>query len=349
MANDSPLVAVAMSGGVDSAVAAALLQEQGYRLLGVTMRLWREDADDSAAEDAARVCAVLGISHQVVDLRAPFLEQVVQPFVRDYAAGRTPNPCLACNRRLKFGLLIEHALGLGAHALATGHYVRLRCIAGEWQLLTAADARKDQSYVLYALGQRELAHLLFPLGDLTKAEVRAYARRLGLPAADRPESQDICFLRDNDYRRFLAERAPEALRPGPILDIEGCVLGEHRGLPYYTVGQREGLGIAAARPLYVKRLDVSRNALVVGYREQLGRSELSAQDVSWVSGRPAQGGSEVQVAIRYRARRVAAQVWPLAGTRARVAFQHDLSDITPGQAVVLYEGERVLGGGIIEE
>jgi len=354
MPNEGPLVAVAISGGVDSAVAAALLAERGYRLLGVTMRLWREGDEDASPAEAAAICRALGIPHQVVDLEDVFVERVVQPFVRAYVEGRTPNPCLACNRELKFGALLEYARGLGARYLATGHYVRLLNVAsprdglGEWQLLTAADARKDQSYVLYALGQAELAQVLFPLGEYTKAEVGAAAVSRGLPVSARSESQDICFVRNSDYRRFLADRVPEALRPGPIVDAEGRVLGEHRGLPYYTVGQREGLGIAAARPLYVKRLDVSRNALVVGHLEALGRYELLAGEVSWVSGRPPAEDEQVRAAIRYRARRVAAQVESLPEARIRVTFREPLHGITPGQAVVLYAGERVLGGGIIE-
>jgi len=342
-------VAVAMSGGVDSAVAAALLLAQGWQVQGLTMRLWREDGVDPAPAEAAIVCQQLGIAHQVIDLREAFVRQVVEPFVHDYTAGRTPNPCLRCNHTLKFGVLLESALALGAHYLATGHYARTRHVDGAWQLLCAADARKDQSYVLYALGQTQLAYVLFPLGDLTKEQVRADAARLGLTAVERAESQDICFLRDNDYRRYLAQRAPEAVRPGPILDAQGRTLGQHKGLPFYTVGQREGLGLAAPRPLYVMRLDAQRNALVVGYDEELGRRELTAAEVSWVSGGAPAQGAPVEAKVRYRARRTAAYVWPLPGARIRVTLAEPLRDITPGQGVVLYQGEVVLGGGIIEE
>ena len=346
------LVAVAMSGGVDSSVTAALLLERGYRVLGLTMRLWHEppeEAMEAAANDARAVCQALGIPHHVIDLRDLFYAQVVQPFVRAYSEGRTPNPCLTCNRALKFGALLEQARALGAQYLSTGHYARIRRAGDAWQLCCAVDPHKDQSYVLYALGQAQLASLILPLGDLTKAQVRAYATQHGLPAAERAESQDICFMRDQDYRRFLAERAPEVLCPGPILDVQGHVLGQHKGLPLYTVGQREGLGLAMPRPLYVKQLDMARNALVVGYLEELGRTELLAEEMSYVSGVPVPPGLAVEAKIRYRARRVAAQVWPLADGRARVAFAQPLRDITPGQAVVLYAGEVVLGGGIIAE
>ena len=343
-----------MSGGVDSAVTAALLQERGHSIVGLTMRLWREarsgsvPPEDCVAE-ARAVCARLGIPHHAVDLRDAFERDVVDYFVREYARGRTPNPCLQCNRVFKFGALRAAAASLRCTHLATGHYARNVRRPDGWRLLKARDLSKDQSYVLYALGQEQLATLLFPLGELTKAEVRARARALALPAAERPESQDICFLSDGNYRRFIAERAPHAVRPGPIVDRDGRVLGQHRGLPYYTVGQREGLGIAAPRPLYVIRLDVAGNALVVGPAESLGRRALLAEEVSYVSGQPLPAGTAVEAKIRYRARPVSARVWPRTGDRALVALDTPLRDITPGQAVVLYDGQEVLGGGIIVE
>jgi len=346
-------IAVAMSGGVDSSVAAALLVGRGCDVMGLTMRLWREPrsraADADGISSARQVCQHLGIPHQVVDLRREFLREVVDPFVGEYARGRTPNPCLRCNRLLKFGLLRDHARRLGCDSLATGHYARIEWVGGAHRLLSGVDSAKDQSYMLYGLREAELASLVFPLGGYTKSQVRGIARQTDLPAAQRPESQDVCFLGDNDYRRFLAERLPGAIRPGPILDLEGRQLGEHRGLPLYTVGQRQGLGISAPRPLYVKRLDVEHNALVVAFAKDLGTNALIAEEMSYVSGRELPAASLVEAKIRYRAPAAPARVWPLAGDRVRVLFEHPLRDITPGQAVVLYRGQWLLGGGIIAQ
>jgi len=345
-------VAVAMSGGVDSSVAAALLVKDGHAVQGLSMRLWREPAAEGSAEEslpAARaVCAHLDIPHEVVDLREEFLQEVVGYFIQEYAQGRTPNPCLRCNRLLKFGLLLDQAQKLGCEFLATGHYARVRRCGEEYHLLCGLDPTKDQSYVLYALQQPQLRRVLFPLGERTKADVRRLAAEWGLPISARPESQDACFIADHDYRRFLAERLPEALHPGPILDRQGRLLGEHKGLPFYTVGQREGLGISAPRPLYVLGLDVARNALVVGFAEELGRDALLAEEMSYVASREPRAGLAIEAKIRYRAGRVPATLMPLPAGRARIKFARPLRDITPGQAVVLYQGEELLGGGIIE-
>lgn len=350
--SDERHVAVAMSGGLDSSVAAALLLERGYAVEGLTMRLWKEpslrdrEADELSA--ARAVCDHLGIHHHIVDLRGVFLQQVVDYFVREYTRGRTPNPCLRCNRFLKFGVLLRQAHELGCAFLASGHYARIRQRAeGRYHLLCGVDAKKDQSYFLYMLQQEQLRSILLPLGDWTKAQARDWARGKALPVAERAESQDVCFLQDGDYRRFLGERIPKAVQPGPIYDTSGRHLGEHKGLPFYTVGQREGLGISAPRPLYVMRLDMSRNALVVGFAEELGSSELVAEEMSFVYGQALPAGYSVGARIRYRARRVPARVWPLSGGRARIVFQRSLRDITPGQAVVLYRDEELLGGGLI--
>ncbi len=350
-------VAVALSGGVDSAVACALLVEQGYEVVGLMMRLWAEAATDRSAlnrccsleavEDARAISRHLDIPFYVLNYEAPFLEQVVGPFVVEYARGRTPNPCLACNRHLKFGLLLARALALDARYLATGHYARVEEAGGTIRLLRGRDHSKDQSYALYMLGQDELRHTLLPVGGLRKQEVRHIASRMGLPVAAKPESQEICFIPDEDYRRFLKQRIPQAFRPGPIVDRAGCVLGEHTGLPCYTIGQRKGLGIAAPGPLYVLEIDVARNALVVGTAEELGRRELDAEAVSWVAGAPPARPVEATVRVRLHGREVPAQVAPLPGGRARVSFQRPQRDVTPGQAAVFYDGEVVLGGGII--
>ena len=354
----SERVAAALSGGVDSAVAALLLLEQGYDVFGVTMRLWREEdlEDDGSSAPrcdptlgAQQVADALGIRLHIVDAAAPFKEHVVDRFIAEYSAGRTPNPCLYCNRQVKFGHLRERALALGADRLATGHYARLCWDAAheQRQLLKGVDRRKDQSYFLYVLGQKELSRALFPLGCWTKARVRALAAERALPAAHTEESQDLCFVSGGDYRRFLRRVAPQAFTPGPILDSSGRRIGEHRGLAEYTVGQRSGIGIAAPEPLYVLRLDTEENALIVGTRDELGQDRLVAEEVNWVAGHPPRQAIAAEVKIRYRARPVAATVTPLAGDRADVRFVQPLRDITPGQGAVFYQGEVVLGGGLI--
>ncbi|MBN1401853.1 MAG: tRNA 2-thiouridine(34) synthase MnmA, partial [Anaerolineae bacterium] len=331
---------------------AALLVERGFAVSGVTLRLWREGADSQSSMDAdiasaQAVCAQLGIEHRVLDVSREFYHAVVEYFASEYIQGRTPNPCVRCNRWLKFGLLLERLSLWGADALATGHYARVARVDDGFRLLRGLDADKDQSYFLYMLGQQQLGSLLFPLGDWRKAHVRDYVKSQGLALAGRPESQDVCFMRDADYRDFVQRHWPEAVQPGPIYDAQGRYLGEHRGLPFYTIGQREGLGISAPRPLYVLEIDSARNALVVGHAEALGNSALLAEEVSYVGGSPLSPASTITAKIRYRAREVAARFWPLPGWRARLVFDQPLRDITPGQAVVFYRGQEVLGGGLI--
>lgn len=336
-----------MSGGVDSSVVAALLIEQGHCVRGVTARFWREHESDSDVVSARAACAHLGIDHEVVDLRDEFYARVVQRFVREYAAGRTPNPCIICNHELKFGLLLQRVLASGDDFMASGHYARIvRGVSG-WQLLTARDAAKDQSYFLYTLGQEQLAHLLFPLGDWLKVDTIAYARRRGLNAADRAQSQDVCFVTDGDYRRFLHQHVPELLRPGPIEDDHGRVLGEHRGLALYTVGQREGLGIATGEPTYVLKLDAVRNALVVGTASALGQSALLAKDMTYTQGKPPDPALALSAKIRSRSRPVGCRLQPLEGGSARIDLALPQRDIAPGQAVVVYNGDAVIAGGTI--
>jgi tRNA-specific 2-thiouridylase len=332
-----------------------LLHERGYRVIGGMMSLWAEEGGPAnrccspEAEQLARqVCRNLGVPFHLFDYRAEFKESVVDRFVAEYARGRTPNPCLACNQSIKFGLLLKRAAELGADYLATGHYARVRRVDSRYQLLQGVDPGKDQSYVLYMLGQEELAHLLLPLGEYTKEQVRAIARDRGLPVADREESQEICFAM-GDYRRFLTTQRGVILEPGPILDEEGAVLGQHCGLPAYTVGQREGLGISAPHALYVLEIDVERNALVVGPRQRLARSELRAGAVSFVSGKPPARPVEVWAKIRYRAAGAGATLTYLGGGEATVRFVEAQPAITPGQGVVFYSGDVVIGGGIIEE
>lgn len=349
-------VFVALSGGVDSAVAALLLREAGHRVVGVTMRLWSQEGPEFAAarqsccsvegaEDARRVCQLLGIPYYILNYERPFQERVVDYFCREYGAGRTPNPCLACNQHLKFDLLLQKARALGADELATGHYARIDPVGGRFRLRAAVDAAKDQSYALYALGQAELACLRFPLGDYTKVQARALAAARGLPVAAKPDSQEICFIPDGDYRAFLAGRL--APRPGPIVDTAGHVLGEHPGVHCFTVGQRRGLGnLRLARgggqPIYV--LGLEGNRVVVGPDDRAGG--LWVGQAHWVSGQAPEGPLEVGVRVRYRAPLAAARLLP-QGEGARVEFAVPQRGAAPGQAAVFYRGDEVMGGGVI--
>ena len=351
-------VVVAMSGGVDSSVAAALLQRQGYQVSGMMLRLWSEPGREmsnrcctpEAMGIARRVAGQLDIPFYAVNAQDTFRDTVVEYFLEGYASGGTPNPCLACNRDIRWEFLLNRALALGADYMATGHYVRLLREPGEpVRLYEAVDQHKDQSYVLHILEQAQLQHALFPLGDLTKDEVRAIAAELDLPAAQSKESQDLCFLAGQDYRGFLDRHAPDASAPGPILDAGGRQLGQHEGLAHYTIGQRKGLGVSSPVPLYVLEKDQSRNAVIVGTREELGRDSLSTGPVNWQSGHAPSEPFVAQVKIRYSARKAPATVSPLADGRAEVVFDEPQRDITPGQAAVFYSLEsEVLGGGLIQ-
>ena len=346
-----------MSGGVDSSVAAGLLQEQGYEVIGVTMRLWTvEDALASRhhkrccsvedTDDARAAAGVLGVRHYVLNLEKEFAEGVVDHFVAEYARGRTPNPCLACNDRVKFRPLLDHARALGADYLATGHYARVRQTEQGVELWRAADSTKDQSYVLYTLGQRELSQTLFPLGEHTKDEVRAMARRWNLPNAGKPDSADICFIPSGDYRAFVRERAPVAA--GEIVDAAGRSVGRHEGIAGYTVGQRKGLPArGGGEPLFVVDVDPESNRVIVGPPEELMAPGLIAEDITFISGEPPQGRIDVEARIRYRSEAVPAVLEPQDDGRAVVRFARPQRAVTPGQAVVFYAGERVLGGGTI--
>jgi tRNA-specific 2-thiouridylase len=353
-----------MSGGVDSSVAAALLVRQGYDVIGMMMRLWSEDFGTTISNrcctpdqmaDARRIADQLGIPFYVIDTQDVFRRTIVQFFIDRYAAGETPNPCLECNRHIRFEWLLNHALALDADFLATGHYARIQHDPdGMTHLLRGLDPGKDQSYVLSVLTQEKLRHALFPIGEYEKPHVREIANELGLPVASKHDSQDLCFLADGDYRRFLREHIPDAAQPGPIQLRDGTQLGQHTGLPNYTIGQRKGLGISYPEPLYVLGSDPARNALIVGTRPELGADSLIAGRVNWIAGAPPVAEHEsfrADVQIRYTAQAAPAAVTPLPpdnhGYRIAVQFDAPLRDITPGQGAVVYVGDECLGGGII--
>ncbi len=350
-------VVVAMSGGVDSSVAAALLKQQGYDVTGMMLRLWsepgKEDSNrcctpDSMAQ-ARRVAARLDIPFYVVDAKQVFRETVVNYFLDGYARAETPNPCLLCNRHIRWEFLLNHALALGAEFMATGHYVRLTTAPDGRKLLQrAVDPSKDQSYVLHVLTQDKLQRALFPVGDYPKTEIRRMAESFGLSVAKRPDSQDLCFLAGDDYRNFLQRNAPHLLTPGEIVLPDGMVIGEHSGLANYTIGQRKGLGVASAVPLYVIRKDAAHNRLVVGTADELGFTELQAININWTCGQAPDQSFHAMVKSRYTARETPAEITPSEnGTRVTVRFDQPQRDITPGQAAVFYDGDTVLGGGII--
>ncbi|MBK7894189.1 MAG: tRNA 2-thiouridine(34) synthase MnmA [Candidatus Promineifilaceae bacterium] len=353
-------VVVAMSGGVDSSVAAALLVEQGYEVIGMMMRLWSEPGIGQAAPanrcctpdqmaDARRVAGLLGIPFYVVDVQDHFRQTIVQFFIDEHANGRTPNPCIECNRQIRFTHLLERALALDAHYLATGHYAQVQHTPTGYQLRKGADPNKDQSYVLHVLDQEKLGQVLFPIGGYTKPEVRELAQKFGLPVASKSESQDLCFLGDGDYRRFLNEYSQKSSQPGPILTSSGEELGAHEGLPFYTIGQRKGLGISASEPLFVLRKDVARNALIVGPKSELGQQTLIARDVNWLSGQPPQQPVPAQIKIRYKAQGIAGEVVDLGNGRSQVTFHEPVFGVTAGQGAVFYDGDVCLGGGIIAD
>lgn len=353
-------VVVAMSGGVDSSVAAVLLVEQGYEVIGITMCFNFSDGSrkslpccsPQAIEDARRVAHKLGIKHYVLNLQKALQEKVIVEFCAEYLAGRTPNPCVRCNQFIKFGELLKKAISLDARYLATGHYARIR-VKGQgargkkvYFLEKAKDQFKDQSYFLYRLNQKQLKSAQFPLGDYTKIEVRELARKFDLAVAEKPGSQEICFLPDNDYRKFLKDYIGKEFKPGPVVNTEGVILGEHKGIALYTIGQREGLGIAWRYPLYITKIDARKNTITVGAKEEAFQKEFLVKDVHFTGPMPKKKIA-ASVKIRYNHREVRAVLLPVKN-KIKVRFNEPQFAVTPGQSAVFYQGGAVLGGGIIE-
>jgi tRNA-specific 2-thiouridylase len=363
MAN-KPLVAVAMSGGVDSSVAAALLVKRGYEVVGITLQIWQESQTDprhsgccslGAVVDARRVAKILGIPHYVLNFRQQFARTVIADFIEEYRRGRTPNPCVQCNRYVKFDAFLQKTDELGAQYIATGHYARIRYDekSGRWLLLKAVSREKDQSYVLFSMTQAQLARTLFPLGDLpSKTETRALARELGLPVADKPDSQEICFVAEaGGYRAFLRSRVPDAVRPGEIRDVHGNLLGKHPGVAFFTIGQRRGLGLCGHKePLYVVDIDATSNVVIVGTEEHLYCRRFLVEGVNWIAIDRLTKPLAVQARIRYNMPEAPATIFPTEdSTCVEVEFESPQRAVTPGQAAVFTRGDVVVGGGTISK
>lgn len=357
-----PVVAVAMSGGVDSSVAAALLVKAGYEVVGITLQIWQESQTDprhagccslGAVIDARRVAKALGIPHYVLNFRQKFADTVIADFIAEYRRGRTPNPCVQCNRYVKFDAFLEKADEVGAQYIATGHYARIQYDdkSGRWLLLKGINREKDQSYVLFPMTQAQLARTLFPLGELaSKSETRALARELGLPVADKPDSQEICFVANaGGYRAFLQNRVPDTMRPGEIRDVEGNLLGTHPGVAFFTIGQRRGLGISGHKePLYVVDIDAERNLVVVGTEKHLYCRRFLVEAVNWIAVSGLSQPLAVQARVRYNMPEAAATLYPTdCPTSVEVEFETPQRAVTPGQAAVFYRGDIVVGGGTI--
>jgi tRNA-specific 2-thiouridylase len=351
-------IVVAMSGGVDSSVAAALLAEQGHDVIGLSMQLYDQRSGDQTwgscctlddLHDARRVAVAIGFPHYIVNFEKQFRETVISNFVREYASGRTPIPCAHCNSDLKFSTLLDRARGLGAEHVATGHYARVeQNDGGRWRLKRSADPDKDQSYFLFSLTQDQLARAVFPVGSLAKPQVREEARRLGLVVADKPDSQEICFIPDGDYASFVARKAPEVERGGAIVAEDGRTLGTHGGVHRFTIGQRKGIGISSTIPLYVVKIDADSGTVMVGPRQSLEQTRLTASEVNWIAIDAPASPVRVSAQIRHRHTPAAGSVRALPDGRAEMIFDEPQPAITPGQAVVFYDADAVVGGGWID-
>ena len=372
--DESPLAVVAMSGGVDSSLAAFLLSQKGYQVVGISMKLWdfREVGGEphpdgrccssEALNDARAVCQIMGIPHYVVDVRDDFKREVISNFVEEYIKGRTPNPCIICNTRIKWKSLCEKAESLGANFISTGHYAKIRYDQDtkRFLLLKGIDPNRDQSYALWGFSQKDLSRTIFPLGELTKKQVRVLAKEHGLKVAEREESQEICFVTDNDYSRFIKEWVGskgqgsgvkgqgKKIQPGSIFNSKGEKIGEHKGIPFYTVGQRKGLNIAIGKPLYVVRIDAEKNAIYVGKNEELFKSSFVVTGVNWIAFDNLDKEIDCEIKIRYQHIPQKGKIYPLTEHQVMVKFNKPERAITPGQSAVFYQREVVLGGGVIE-
>jgi len=358
---DEKSALIAMSGGVDSSIAAYLMKRDGYRCMGATMRLYRNNdigldqshtcCSQNDIDDAARVAAQLGIPYEVLNYREGFREQVIDKFIRTYEEGGTPNPCIDCNRYLKFEKMFFYAWENGLNYIVTGHYARIEQdeASGRYLLKKAADGTKDQSYVLYSLTQRQLQHIKFPLGGMTKVQTRGLADEIGLITAHKHDSQDICFVPDGDYVRFMEDYTGRKYEPGDFLDTSGNVIGRHRGAVAYTIGQRKGLGLAMGHPVYVCGKDMSANTVTVGEEEDLFSSSLIADTVNWISVDALERPMRIEAKTRYRQKQQPGTVYPLGDGRIRIEFDSPQRAVTAGQAVVMYDGDTVVGGGTICE
>lgn len=347
-------IAVAMSGGVDSSVVAALLVDQGEDVIGIMMRLWSDKLVENRCcspadlANARRIAGKLNIPFYVLDAKDTFKRNVVDFFVEGYVRGVTPNPCVECNRHIRWRYLLDYAQVLGATHLATGHYAQVKRRNGGYSLYRAKDLKKDQSYVLSILNQEQLSHALFPIGGYIKSEVRALAHDYSLIVADRPESQDLCFIGGGDYRLFLENSGAILPAGGAIFSVQGKYLGEHKGLAFYTIGQRKGLGISAPQPLYVIRKDLARNHLIVGTKDALGSTNFIIKDLHWVNGEAPDEKIRLGVQVRYRAAEQWATLIPRSGQKAEIDLENPIADITPGQLAVFYKEGECLGGGLIQ-
>jgi len=353
-------VLAAMSGGVDSSVTALLLKKQGYEVIGITMRLWEEETDEcsrsccsfDAVQDARKVCYKLDIPHYTLNMKSLFKQQVIDNFIDEYAQGNTPNPCIRCNKWLKFDALLQKAQELDCYYVATGHYAKIEEQNGLYRLKKAFNKAKDQSYVLYHFNQQTLPHILLPLADFSsKDDIRQLAQESGLLIANKPDSQDICFIPNNDTKDFLLRQKPELKNPGKvILQATGEVIGQHEGIAFYTVGQRKGLGIAWSEPLYVINLDADKNQVIVGTNNDIFKTTLIVSDLSFVEQTPSEGQTiEMKAKIRYSHKEAPAKLTLLSNNEGKIIFDTAQRAITPGQSIVFYDGDYVIGGGIIKK
>lgn len=351
-------VIAAMSGGVDSSVAAALLKEQGYNVIGITLNVWQKDetaysrscCSATDIDDARRVCAKLSIPHYVLNMRELFQKKVIDCFINDYLHGRTPNPCIACNAHVKFTALLMRASEIGADYIATGHYARIGYTNnGEYSLMRSVDPKKDQTYVLYMLTQEKLKHILLPCGSYTKSEIRATAERYNLPTSHKTDSQDLCFIGKGGYAGFIRENCPAFAKQGNIIRSDGQILGKHDGIYHFTIGQHKGLGSISGEKLFVKEIDAASGNVIVGSNDELFSSSMYVKQLSMVTSTPFDDGRVVGVKIRYSAREVEATAEPAGLGKVLVRFKYPQRAVTPGQAAVFYSGDTVLGGGIIAE